>query len=155
MVLSIDREGVDRFILDLRNNTGGDSSVARPLIRALATHERLNVKGRIYVLIGRATFSSAMMNALEMRNRTEALLLGEPTGQKPNSFGEIISVDLEGTDLKLQVSTRYFHQIADGDPAAIFPDVEVGISAEQYFAGEDPVLEAALDHEVASPASPG
>jgi hypothetical protein len=154
MMASCEREGVERFVFDLRNNTGGNSMVARPLIRELASHPRLNAEGRIFVLIGRATFSSAMMNASEMRDQTEALLIGEPTGQKPNSFGEIISVDLEGTNLKLQVSTRYFHAFTDSDPVAIFPDFEVRIDAAQYFAGEDPVLQAAFDHVVVAEAAP-
>ena len=101
-------------------------------MHALAQHEHLNRPGGIYVLIGRATFSSAMMNAYEIRQRTNAILVGEPTGGKPNSFGEIINVDIDGTDLKLQVSTKYFHAFKDSDPIAVFPALEVSTSAARF-----------------------
>ena len=49
------------------------------------------------LLIGRATFSSAQMNAQQFRDRTKAILVGEPTGQKPNHFGEIKNFISGGT----------------------------------------------------------
>ena len=82
-----------------------------------------------------------------MRQRAGAVLVGEPTGGKPNSFGEIVRLPLEGTDLRLQCSTRFFRAFRGQDPAAVFPDLDVAIDAAAFFAGEDPVLDAALGYD--------
>ena len=38
-------------------------------------------------------------------------------------------------------------QHADSDPEAIEPDIPLGLKAEEFFAGDDPVLERALSTE--------
>jgi hypothetical protein len=134
---------VERFVLDLRNNGGGDSSVAAPLITRLESHETLNRHGRLYVIIGRGTFSSAAMNAIGLRRQTEAILVGEPTAQKPNHFGEVRSFRLPHSGLKVEYSTEYF-QLVDGDPPSLMPDIRVAMTFAHYRAEHDPALDAIL-----------
>ncbi|UCG33265.1 MAG: hypothetical protein JSU68_01275 [Phycisphaerales bacterium] len=140
----VDEHPVDRFVLDLRNNGGGDSSVAAPLIARLKSHDTLNRRGRFFVIVGRGTFSSAAMNAVELRQRTEAILVGEPTAQKPNHFGEVRSFRLPHSGLTVEYSTKYF-QLVDGDAPSIMPDVCVAMTFAQYLAGRDPALDAILE----------
>lgn len=137
---------VDRFVLDLRDNGGGNSALAAPLIQALAAHPTLNAPGKLYVIIGRTTFSSALFNTLEMRKATQALLVGEPTGGKPNHFGEVQQMILPHTGWQVRYSTKRFTLETQGDPETVTPDLPVQVSAMDYFAGRDPVLEAALNH---------
>ncbi len=85
----IDGHDIERVIIDLRFNGGGNSMVLEPVILGLTLREKINRKGHLFVLIGPRTFSSAMMNAWQLKTRTAALLVGRPTGQKPNSFGEM------------------------------------------------------------------
>ena len=79
---------VDRMVIDLRNNGGGDSSILDPFIGELAAAKEVNRKGRLFVILGRRTFSSAVLNALDLKKKTQAIFYGEPTGGKPNHFGE-------------------------------------------------------------------
>jgi len=139
-----DDHPVDRFVLDLRRNGGGDSQVAEPLIRGLAQREKINRKGHLFVLIGRDTFSSAMLNAVELRRKTQAIFVGEPTGQKPNSYGELRTFKLPNSGITVSYSTKYF-RVLDDDPPSFMPDVPVSETSADYFAGRDPVLEAALN----------
>lgn len=136
---------VERFVLDLRHNGGGDSRIAAPLIAALAAHPTLNARGRLFVLIGRDTFSSAVLNALELKAKTRALLVGEPTGGRPNHFGEVRTLTLPRTGWKISYSTKYFTtDLVKGDPSALVPDLPAPYPAADWFAGRDPQLEAAL-----------
>ena len=71
----VDAEGVRRLIVDLRNNGGGDSAILDGWIDWLKG-SRMNRKGSLFVIIGRRTFSSAILNALRLRNETAATLVG-------------------------------------------------------------------------------
>ena len=143
----IDEKEIERFILDLRKNSGGNSAVARPLIEALSAHPRLSRPGAIHVLVGPMTVSSAFMNAMQLKENAGALLVGETMGQRPNSFGEIKTFELSGSGLEIQHSTKFHRMIPDADPEVIHPDIEVTRSSADLLQGRDPVLEAALAYE--------
>jgi hypothetical protein len=137
------RDGsVDALVIDLRDNGGGDSSLMDPFIAELETLP-VNATGRLWVVIGRATFSSAILNAMAIRNTTAAILIGEPTGGKPNHYGEIKSFSLPNSGLRCQYSTKYF-RTSDRDPNTIEPDVKEGLVSSDYFALRDPCLERIL-----------
>ncbi|HET6164923.1 MAG TPA: hypothetical protein VFG37_14735 [Planctomycetota bacterium] len=141
-----DAHEVERFVVDVRRNGGGDSTVIAPLFQGLGARRKLRAKGRLFVAIGPATFSSAMMNALQMRAGYGALLVGEPTGGKPNAYGEVKSFELPHSKLLVQYSTQYFEQVP-GDPASVEPDVVAPLSWAHWSEGRDPVLEAVLARE--------
>jgi hypothetical protein len=94
-------------------------------------------------LIGNGTYSSAEINALQLRRDLGALLVGEPTGQKPNSFGEVRAFRLPFSGLEVGCSTRWFHQL-DDDPPSLEPDVLVPSTFDDLYRGRDPVLDWVL-----------
>ena len=133
---------VDRLILDLRHNTGGNSALLAPMLSELyTTAPHLDDPNRFFVVIGPRTFSSALMNAFELDRNTRATLVGLPTGGKPNHFGNVATFTLPRSGILVQVSTRFFQLVADGDPPALMPDIEVPSTAGDYFAGRDAVLD--------------
>jgi len=133
----------ERLIVDLRNNGGGDSSLFGPFFSALSNSPRVNIKGRLFVIVGRQTFSSAVLNAIDLRKRTPAVFVGEPTGGKPNHFGEIKTLQLPRTKLAVSYSTKFFQQSYEDTPS-LMPDVTIELSIADYRARRDPVLEAIL-----------
>jgi len=141
-----DAHPVERVVIDLRFNSGGNSIIIWPLMLGLKAREAL--RSRVYVLIGPGTFSSAQDNAIDLRREFRATLVGEPTGEKPNGYGEVKSLTLPNSKLQLQYSTKFFRLIKDGDPSALEPDVRVPRTLPDALAGRDPVLEAALRHSV-------
>ena len=80
---------------------------------------------------------------MEMKT-TAAQFVGEPSGGKPNHFGEIRSFTLPNSKLKAQYSTKYFVRIPDGDPPAVMPDIVIEPTFDDWYSGRDPVLEKIL-----------
>ena len=72
-------KGVRRVIVDLRLNGGGDNTTYGSLTTLFGS-KAVNKRGRLRVLIGRATFSAAANFAAEIDRATRAVFVGEPTG---------------------------------------------------------------------------
>jgi hypothetical protein len=104
-------------------------------------------KGRLFALTGRNTFSSGFMNARELQVYTKALLAGEPSGQKPNAFGEVKEFFLPNTNLKVRYSTKY-HELVEGETKPFLPvDIMVERTFSDFVSGRDAALEKALNYK--------
>jgi hypothetical protein len=134
-------ETVRTFVIDLRKNGGGSSEVLQPFIDALPGIPQL--QGRVFALIGRGTFSSAMLNAVGLR-RAGAILVGEGTGGKPNSFGEVRSLVLPSSGVRLYYSTRFI-KADDGFADTLAPDIAVPLTSDDFFAKRDATLDAVMN----------
>jgi C-terminal processing protease CtpA/Prc len=138
----IDRRAPRAVIIDLRGNGGGDSSVLDPLLSGLRARPSLAQSGRLFAFIGNSTFSSALMNAISLKRQNGAILVGEPTGGKPNGYGEVRSFNLPNSGLPVSYSTKFFSSWPDGDPESLFPDIGAAVSSTDYREGRDPAMEA-------------
>ncbi|MGH9868866.1 MAG: hypothetical protein ACREAA_11965 [Candidatus Polarisedimenticolia bacterium] len=137
----IDGKATDRLVIDLRQNGGGDFFQGRKhLIEPLRERPGLNQKGKVFVAIGRQTFSAAMVNAIDFRKETNALLVGEPIGERPNSYSENDEMTLPNSGVVLSYSTRYY-KFLDEDVPAVLPDQRIDPSWADYKGGRDPVME--------------
>lgn len=135
----------DRLVLDLRHNRGGDNSRNRALLHAIIRHPELQRPGSLYVLIGPATFSAAMMLALDLEKHTPAIFVGEPTGGRPNHYGDSRKLRLPHTGLTVRVSTLYWQYSDPRDArSAIEPHLVAAPSGAQWLRGEDPAMAAVL-----------
>lgn len=139
-----DEKHVEKLIIDLRMNGGGDSSIMEPFINELKKRKSNFKENSIYVIIGRNTFSSAILNAIELKNSTDALFVGEPTGGRPNHFGEVRSFHLKNSGLTVFYSSKYFKTYAE-DVDSLMPDVLVELSFQDYYQHRDPVLDKILN----------
>ncbi len=129
----------EKLILDVRYNGGGNSQVLSPFLTQLKDHY-LNETGRLYVLIGKTTFSSALMNAVDLKRNFNAILVGEPTAGSVNHYGEVRSFNLPNTHSMVTYSTKYF-QTWEGHDGALEPDVRIDYSIENLKKGLDEGLE--------------
>jgi hypothetical protein len=139
------RHPVNRVVLDLRNNGGGEAEGYADLLNLLAGPE-IDRPGRLAVLIGRLTFSAAASFAAELeRLAPHAVFVGEPSGGAPNFWADTVTVTLPNSGVEALVSSTYEGYGAPGDPRmAIDPDVPVAFSWSDHAAGRDPVLAAAV-----------
>jgi hypothetical protein len=129
-----------KLVIDMRQNGGGDYTLGlRYLIEPIRRLSYLNHSGRLFVIVGRDTFSAGMANAAQFRSRTAAILVGEMIGEKPNSFQEPREMRLPNSHLIVRYSTRYYRFVSRG-PNAIQPDHIVAPTWAEYREGRDPVL---------------
>jgi hypothetical protein len=142
----MDENRVERLVIDLRQNGGGNSTIFDPFILALSKRADLNRTGRLFALVGRGTFSSAYLNALRLKKETRAILVGEPTGQRPNAYGEVRTMNLPQSKLLVLYSTKFFKTMND-DPPSLTPDVLIERSSWDYVYGRDPALERAMNYK--------
>jgi hypothetical protein len=140
VIETINSNDFDKVIFDMRFNGGGNSAPGTELIRELSTINKINKKGTLYVIIGRQTFSSAIINAMDFKNMTQAIFVGEETSGKPNHFGEIKQLELPNSGLKIWYSTKYFKN-SDKDLKTITPDHSIDISFKDFMKGHDPVFD--------------
>jgi hypothetical protein len=140
----VDRERPDKLIIDLRQNGGGDYEEGlKYLVEPIRHRTQINRRGHLFVLIGRDTFSAAMSNSAHFRARTAALLVGEPIGEKPNSYQESRQFTLPNSHLVVRYSVRLYRFVDSGENL-IRPDQEIIPSWNDFKAGGDPVLEWVL-----------
>jgi C-terminal processing protease CtpA/Prc len=130
----------NRVVLDLRGNGGGSTAVVQPFVDWVRSSP-LNVRGRFFVIVDRGTFSSGMDAAIQLAGPTRATLVGEPTGGKPNSYGEVKTFQLGNSGLVVQYATEYF-SLVPGNPPSLEPAVRIEPSFADYAAARDPVLDA-------------
>jgi hypothetical protein len=141
---AVDTKGVKKIIIDLRHNGGGNSGIFTPFLRELKKRPHFLQKGSIYVLIGRRTFSSAILNAIDLKKQTSAIFAGEPTGGKPNHYGEVQMLRLPQSGLPVTYSIKYF-RVLDDDPESLQPDFLVEPRISDYLKKADPVLNYVLE----------
>jgi hypothetical protein len=133
-----------RLVIDLRRNPGGDFTKGREiLIPALKRFGALHVKGNLYVLIGPGTHSAAMTNAVDLRSNLGAILVGLPTGSRPNGYQEGREFRLPRSGLAVGYSTKLY-KFQNEDTPGVMPDHRVETSWGDVRSARDAVLEWVL-----------
>ncbi len=132
-----------KLVIDLRSNFGGSGGLNRSLELGLIQSAELNQYGRSFVLIGRRTFSAAQMLANVLEKYTRVLFVGEPTGARPDHYGDSRKTRLAHSGLTLRVSSLHWSSQAGNDSRDyLVPDLPAPWTSAAFFAGGDPALEA-------------
>lgn len=141
---SAERMDAERLILDLRS-LGGGNHISLPLIHALVRSERFATRGRLFVLIGRGTFSAGQNLVTLLGVHLAPIWVGEPTAGRPNHYGVVGHFVLPHSGVEVR-HARYFNQ--DSDPADYrhwqAPHLYAPPSVSAELQGRDPALETAL-----------
>jgi hypothetical protein len=141
----IETHAVDRMILDLRLNNGGDNTLNAPLIRHLRECTKINRRGHLFVVIGRLTFSAGMNCAMDLEKKSNAIFVGEPTGSSPNQYGDPAHIVLPHSGITVMVSTRYWEDAGPTDHrSSLAPQITATLTSKDYRENRDPAMEAIL-----------
>lgn len=138
-----DSQPIDRVVVDLRFNTGGNPYLFNAFLRALDQRPDLTAPGRLYAIIGTNTFSAGVWHAVDLRERG-AVLIGEPTSGSPNGYGRVRRLFLPHSRIGIQYSTRYWRLAETDAPPTVIPDLGIEANVADYLAGRDLALEAVL-----------
>lgn len=150
---------IDTFILDLRGNTGGQSSLIEPLIKYLKRS-----KLKLVTLVNRSVFSSGRMAAIDMK-KIGSKMVGQDIGTPINCFGFIFgNGKLPNTNFTFNFSKVYWYEdekhIMKGiftknklhkmpkefyEPKYLKIDYYIDLTIDDYKSGNDVMLEKCCD----------
>lgn len=143
----IAESNVQNVILDMRLNPGGSTNNPgyAELLRTMIGFTTLPDR-RLYVLIGRRTYSAAGNLITQLEQDASAIFVGEPSSECCTFYGSPSAIYLPYSKLAGQIATKRWSLSRRGDDfrREMSPHVPVVVSAEQYFAARDPVLETTL-----------
>lgn len=145
MLAFVDTARIDRLILDLRLNRGGNGGLLAPLERGLLRRPKVNARGRLFVLMGRSTFSAAQFLLDDLHKFSEATFVGEPSGSRGNTYGDSRQIKLPNSGITVRASVYYWQDWSPGDTRQFTPpDIYAPLTLADYRANRDPALAAAL-----------
>lgn len=151
--LAADR--ADTFVFDVRHNGGGASDFGTRFAQDVAAMPELRRAGAVFVIVGRRTFSSAILNVTDFQRLCGARLVGETPGGTPNHYGETKTFLLPSSQLPVSYSTKYFERVPNAGLKPLPLDITAETTFADYAAGIDAPLEAIRRAVRASrPASP-
>jgi Peptidase family S41 len=137
----LDESHARRLVIDLRRNQGGDlDQFRRLLLPIIKAHPMINRKGGLFVITGPGTFSAATVNALDLRNEANAILVGAPTGMRPSHYGEHGEFRLPNSGFRISYSRQY-HRFGVETDSAVVPDQTIEPTWTDFREGRDPVME--------------
>ena len=134
----IKKSNLNRLIIDLRNNKGGDSDVLVPLIHFLRERED---EISLIILTGRDTYSSAIINLMSLKNIKNSITLGEIPHGGPTHFQEPKSFILPQTNIELSCSTMIYRSRGYGFTDSFKPKYIVNTKMEDFLSGKDTQME--------------
>ncbi len=144
----VDSADVDRLIIDVRRNGGGNNYLNQPLVHGLVRNEKVNQPGKLFVITDRGTFSAAISFVGDVERNTHVLFVGEPTGSPINQYGDSRRVTLPASGLMVRISELYWQLADPRDPRPwVIPDIPAPLTFADYLAGRDPALGAILAYE--------
>jgi hypothetical protein len=145
-----DRRPLNKMVVDLRTNNGGNHYLIEPLVELLADHPKIDRRGSLYALTSWRTYSAAGSFATELEKRTKAIFAGEPGAFTPNHWGSNAPVLLPNSKVTVYLSDSYIAPGLPDEPRThLAPDLRVPLTSDQHFENVDSTMIAVRNHEPA------
>lgn len=143
MLKFMDTHDIDKFVIDIRDNSGGSDKYINPIVNWVKD-KKINTKNNLFVIVGRSTFSSAIINAVTFKKETNAAFVGEETSGRPNHYGSVKGFTLPNSKIEISYSTQ-FNKVCDDNSSSFIPDKIIEVSIKDYLNKKDPVLDYILN----------
>ncbi|MEM6684629.1 MAG: tetratricopeptide repeat protein [Bacteroidota bacterium] len=144
----IDTHDVEKLVYDVRLNGGGNNYNNLPLIKRIMARPHINKKGNFYYIIGRETFSACQNLTNEITRYTEAILVGEPTSENINFYGDTRPLVLPNSEITAYLSYIWWQDFPALENAKwTAPSIPVTMTFDEYVRNEDTVLNAAINFD--------
>ncbi len=141
----IEKNDVEKFVLDVRLNGGGNNFKNKSVITGIIKSEKINKKGKFFVIIGRRTFSACQNLVNELDNYTNVIFVGEPTAENINFYGDVKQLALPNSSIPLYLSFAWWQDKAPWESGEwTEPHIPVDVSFAEFSSNQDPVLEKVL-----------
>ncbi|HWT03296.1 MAG TPA: tetratricopeptide repeat protein [Pyrinomonadaceae bacterium] len=142
----VEKNEVERFVLDLRWNGGGNNYLNRPLIVGLIK-SKVDERGKLFTIISRHTFSAAQNLVNELEKYTNTIFVGEPTGENVNFYGDSARIELPNSGLVVRASTLWWQNLDPRDRRQwTGPHIAAELTSTDYLTNNDPAMKAILGY---------
>ncbi len=139
---------IEKLVIDMRWNNGGNTFLSQPLLYSLIRNEKINQRGKLFVIIGRRTFSAAQNTVSFFERHTNAIFVGEPPGSSPNFIGEETIFTLPYSKVLANVSDLYWQSAWPMDYRTwTAPQVYTPPTFAMFRTNRDPAMEAILRYK--------
>ena len=143
----IENNDVNKVVLDVRLNGGGNNYKNKPIVTGLIK-SKINETGKLFVIIGRRTFSACQNLVNEISNYTNAIFVGEPTGENINFYGDNRKETLPNSKMDLYLSFAWWQDKPQWENAEwTAPHLAVEQSFDDFQSNQDPVLQQIIDFD--------
>ena len=105
---------------------------------------RLGFRGDVYVMTPWSTFSAAGDLAATLQDYGLATVIGEPPGNSPPSYGNVIFFETPEIGLKFGISHALYERPWRPDAPRLIPDVVIPMTVQDFRENRDPVMEYLL-----------
>jgi hypothetical protein len=138
----IEKARPKNIILDLRHNNGGTTQKYPELLRTLVAFSR-SPGNQLYVLIGRRSYSATGNFVTDLERLTAPIFVGEASSECCNLYGDPVSIKLPYSGIQGELTAYKWQLSSPGDRRReMSPQAPVQLTAEAYFKGKDPALDA-------------
>ncbi|HEY7993430.1 MAG TPA: hypothetical protein VID24_04435 [Candidatus Eremiobacteraceae bacterium] len=138
-----DTHEVEKLVLDIRNNGGGNNELTPAIVQNVIMHPNLNKEGKFFVIIGRGTASAAQNLTDRLQRDTRAVFVGEPTSEWPNHYGDPQAFVLPFSHIRINISSLFWQDLDPRDHRQwTGPDVAAELSSSDYAHDVDPAMNA-------------
>jgi len=142
----ISENEVNRIVLDLRNNFGGNNTYSLPIANLIIKNSNLNKIGSFYALIGRKTFSAAQFLVNDLGKWTNVIFVGEATGASPSHYGDSKKIQLSNSNLTVRISSIYWRDwTSEENRKTTAPDIPIDNNASDFFQNTDIALNTCIN----------
>lgn len=143
----VDANAVEKLILDLRLNRGGNGGLLRPLVTGIIKSRKTDQPGKLFAIIGRSTWSAAQFLLNDLERYTNAIFVGEPSGSKGNIYGDSRKITLPNSGITVRVSIFWWQDWHPLDKRQwTAPHVTAEMTSADYRANHDPAMKAILSY---------
>jgi hypothetical protein len=140
-----DANPVDKVVLDLRLNGGGNNELTPAVVQNAIKHEHWNTTSKLFVIIGRNTQSAAENLVNRLQRDTHAIFVGEPTGERPNMYGDAYPFVLPNSHIEVDIASLYWQDMNPRDERQwTGPDLAAELTSDNYAHNVDPALEVIM-----------
>ena len=142
----VETNGIEKMILDLRLNRGGDGSLLKPLLLEII-RSKVNQPGKLFTIMGRSTWSAAQFLLNDLEKYTNVIFVGEPSGSKGNHYGDSRRITLPNSGITARVSIYYWQDWSPWDTRMwTAPDATAELTSDDYRNNFDSAMNLALNY---------
>lgn len=145
---AFDQSTVEKLVIDIRRNTGGNH-VELPLLKGILARPHIDKSDKLFLITGRVTFSAAVHLTTTLKRYTHITLIGEPASGRPNHYGANRGFRLPNHhQIEIRCSIDYYQDSQPFDFNIInAPNIWTEMTATEYQSNIDPAMEAVKNYE--------